>query len=832
MEMDSRSSLFPSQRELLEQGFLKSEDNWLICAPTGAGKTRMAEWALQRAVSRGYRGAYLAPLKAIMEERLNEWQRTQPDWKLGLFTGDSTRANHRNGPRSETVLLFTPEKLAGYLQNWKRHLPWLAELDAVVIDEIHLLGDANRGAALEAMIGRLQRINPFTRIIGLSGTLSNHEQIARWLRARSFVSEWRPVPITQRIRRFKRATDKTEILMDEVGTTVAAGGRVLVFVNSRRRAESLAAALQNVGFSTDCNHAGLTRERRERSQGAMRAGDIQVMVATSTLEMGVNFPARKVVVHDAYCFDGEQFEPLPIRRYRQFAGRAGRAGYDEQGEAVLLLPTWHRDGNRYLTGQPEPVRSALFSTQNLLREILTEVAGRLSISEEHLEVNFAARTLWRAQDGKRSLSLYVQHLVHSGLVKEKEKGEHVYLTTTPLGRVAAQMAVSPGTVGLFVDFHNLVPQPTEFDILLVTCLARETTPKLGFGFQEIDLMADTLLQVPSVLLETETDWFLSPGRGINEKSLLSAIKCATLLHQHTQGIPVDQLAETYDTYPADISVLKTHLGWVLDAAERIFGILARPRNADADVGETRTRAALSPHQRFAGELKRMVEYGIPRDALGLTAVPGIGPKRAQALVALGVHTLAQLAATDASTIGKALGMRLQTASRLQDDAGNVQDLATLTPEEPPAPRRHATDRGRSGHPWPTDVDPYRLRRALELEVEQITAEALRIIGGAEPHKVSFPRGRFRNHTYTCDCADFERGTVNCKHILRARLQHQDPLLLGLLRRWNDLKPRELRTSLGEVWIRSGRTFDAFHGRDVDYKGDRFLSRSSTKRVAR
>ena len=832
METDSRSSLFPPQRDLLEQGFLESEDNWLICAPTGAGKTRMAEWALQRAVSRGYRGAYLAPLKAIMEERLDEWRKTQPDWKLGLFTGDSTRTSHRSGPSSETVLLFTPEKLAGYLQSWKKHLPWLAELDAVVIDEIHLLGDANRGAALEAMIGRLQRINPFTRVIGLSGTLSNHEQIAKWLRARSFVSEWRPIPVAQRIRRFKRATDKTAILMDEVGSTVAAGGRVLVFVNSRRRAESLATVLQNAGFSADCNHAGLTREQRDRSQGAMRAGDLQVMVATSTLEMGVNFPARKVVVHDAYCFDGERFEPLSIRRYRQFAGRAGRAGYDDQGEAVLLLPIWHRDGSRYLTGQSEPVRSALFSTQNLLREILTEIAGRLSISEEHLEANFAARTLWRAQDGKRSLSLYVQHLVQSGLVKEKEKGQHVYLSTTPLGRVAAQMAVSPSTAGLLVDFYRLVPQPTEFDILMVACLARETTPKLGFGFQEIDLMADALLQVPSVLLETETEWFLSPGRGINEKSLLSAIKCATLLHQHTQGIPVEKLAETYDAYPADISLLKTHLGWVLDAAGRFFGVLARPRNADAEAKEKETRSALSPHQQFAVELKRMVEYGIPRDALGLTEVPGVGPKRAQALVAIGIHTRAQFATSDASIIGKAIGMRLQRVGRLQDEARDAKGVTKQTGKMRTTPQRKPTNRQQGGSLWPKDVDPYRLRRALELEVEQITAEALRISGGAEPHKVSFPQGRFRNHTYTCDCADFERGTVNCKHILRARLQRQDPLLLGLLRRWNDLKPRELRTSLGELWIRSGRTFDAFHGRNVDYKGDRFLSRGNTKRVAR
>jgi helicase len=825
-----RTNLFPSQTALLDQGFLESDDNWLICAPTGAGKTRMAEWALERAVDAGYRGAYLAPLKAIVDERLEEWANKYPEWSLGLFTGESTRRTGQTAPKSETVLLFTPEKLAGYLQNWKKHLPWLAELDAVAIDEIHLLGDANRGAVLEALIGRLQRINPFARIIGLSGTLSNHEQIANWLRARPFLTEWRPIPVSHRIRRFKRPADKAEILLEEVRSTVADGGRALVFVNSRRRAETLAADLRSAGLNADCNHAGLSRDHRDRSQKAMRAGDLDVMVATSTLEMGVNFPARKVIVHDAYCFDGERFAPLSIGRYRQFAGRAGRAGYDDQGEAVLLLPVWHRDAENYLTGEPEPVRSALFSTQNLLREILTEVAGRLSISEEHLEINFADRTLWRAQDGRKSLSLYVQHLVQAGLVKEKEKDEHVYLSTTALGRIAAQMALSPHTVGLLADFYRTVSEPTEFDILLITCLCREVTPKLGFNFEEIDQMADILLQVPSVLLDTKADWFLTPGRGLKEKALLSAVKCATLLYQHTQGISVETLAQHYDAYAADIHLLKTHLGWVLDAAGRIFGVLSRPTKTEEQ--EEQEPPSPVPHQEFAGALKLMVEYGIPRDALGLTTLPGIGPKRAQALVAHGIRIPAQLAETDTEDLRKALRLSSVTVSRLLQHArsSDAQSEPKFeSPQDGPvsrqAPRRNAGD-------WPPDIDPYRLRRALELEIDHASAELLRISGGAEPHRVTVTEDAFRNPTYACDCADFGKGTANCKHILRARLEHNDPALLDLLRRWQDLKPKELRYSLGELWIRSGRTFDAFHGRDVDYKGDQFLARSRKQRFAR
>ena len=136
----------------------------------------------------------------------------------------------------------------------------------------------------------------------------------------------------------------------------------MVFVNSRRRSEQLSLWLKEHKINADCNHAGLSKEHRNRSQKSMRQGEIDVMVATSTFEMGVNFPARKVIIYDAYGFDGERFAPISIQRYRQSSGRAGRAGYDKQGESVLLLPNWHRDGDKYLTAEPEPIRSGLFST--------------------------------------------------------------------------------------------------------------------------------------------------------------------------------------------------------------------------------------------------------------------------------------------------------------------------------------------------------------------------------------------------------------------------------------------------------------------------------------
>lgn len=209
---------------------------------------------------------------------------------------------------------------------------------------------------------------------------------------------------------------------------------------------------------------------------------------------------------------------------------------------------------------------------------------------------------------------------------------------------------------------------------------------------------------------------------------VSAVKGATLLYQHTQGADIDTLAQTYDAYPADIGLLKTHLGWVLDAADRIFGVLSRPPKGSEE--DKQAPSTPTPHQDLARILKQMVEYGIPRDALGLTAIPGIGPKRAQVVVALGIRTPAQLAAAEAVTIATPVRLSLATVARLQEQAcGLLVEGNSNAEPHTASPSGSATKKRHAALPWPPAIDPYRLRRALELDVEHASAETLRISGG-------------------------------------------------------------------------------------------------------
>jgi helicase len=774
----------------------------------------MGEWALASAIDAGLRGAYVAPLRAIVEERHTDWAKKFPQSKPGVFTGEAARTGGKVKPTDEKLLLFTPEKLGSFVQNWKRHLPWISELEVLVVDEFHLIGDPYRGAALESLLNRLQRINPFMRVVGLSATLANAPELASWMKARLFVSDWRPIPLEYSVRQFKRAGDKPGMLLEEVQKTLSEGGKVLTFVNSRRRTETIAAFLRSEGIEAQFSHAGRTRQERTEVHNAMRCGKIDVLVATSTVEMGVNFPARKVVIYDSYSFDGDSFSPLSIHRYLQFSGRAGRPGLDSKGESVLFAPAWDSNARKYLVGTPEPVRSGIFRTDALLREVLYEISTRLSISERHLEFNFAKRSLWRRQGGLHDVAPYVQHLVTAKLLRRVEKSDQTYLSHTALGRIATQMAVTPNTVGLFAALDQLQAPLSDFDLLLAACLSVEATPKLGFSFEDIDEIGDVVLAIHSHLLDLRWDDVQRLMRGLTVRSLLSAIKSAVILHRHSQLEPLETLAGLFDNYLADLITLRSNVGWVLAVGQRCFSALVeRPMVPEGpQEGSTELEAPLAAR---CEAVRLMIEFGIPKPGLGLVKIARIGPRRAQMLCHAGICTIEELASLstqhlcDTVSIGpRTAGVILASAKEHASEVSRARENATAVHvARRPVPARGA---------WPAAVDPYRLRRALELRVDHVSAEAVRVSGGTEPHLVSVQDVPMRQRVYTCDCADFAKGCRQCKHVLRARLAlRDDGELRGALGQLKSTGRYPLRLSLGELWIQVGRTYDAFNGRTVD-----------------
>jgi helicase len=699
-----------------------------------------------------------------------------------------------------------------------------------VIDELHTIGDTHRGATVEATIGRFQRLNPFAQIVGLTGTLANAREVAAWLQARDFATDWRPVPLERFIRRFKRPAEKRDILVAELDPVLAAGARALVFVNSRKRSESLAGTLRAQGIQAGHLHAGVEPTERSRVCTDFTTGVLQTVVATSSLEMGVNLPARVVVIFDSYCFDGDEFGPMPVQRYIQMSGRAGRPGLDPSGQSILLMPSWSADGDAYLAGRLPPVRSSLFSEKRLLHEVLLEVASRLSISRRHLETNFAARTLWRAQGGNPSTEGILETLLRMGLLKStlnKEGAE--FLTETPLGRIALQMAAPAATVVAWRDFYNVDNQWHPFDFILRACLMEEVTPRPGFNFEEIDVMGDLLMSVPSTMLDQPPGGLVVAAGG--EKRLLSSVKAAVMMFRRTQGATFEALAEEFDTYSPDLRMLAENVVWTLETAQRIFAYLAHQEWLAQSQGDEETlKRTQTPLEAMCADMQTMVRKGVPQDALDLARVPGIGPKRAMTLRANGICSLETLLSTHPVTLGALIRLQPARVEKLLNAAAEalkvsgIEDPISIevTNKEPQSQPPYS-----SQHPvWPFDVDPYRLRRALELNVDHCSAEVVRVSGGLEPHIVRIVNDASGDRAYVCDCLDCGKGARQCKHVIRARLERNDAR--DLLAALASLKPdphRALRYSLGELWMKVGGIYEAFHGREANNQVRHFLSRA-------
>ncbi len=370
----------PSQQRVLDHALLESGYSVVLQMPTGSGKTWLAKHAIHQAVHSGFRAVDLSPLRALADELAANWQKEFGDLSVGVFTGDYGRPG-RSLPVSYSaarVLIMTPERLDACTRSWRSHWSWIPEVDWLVVDEVHLLGDHNRGSRLEGAISRFRRLNPFSRVLALSATLGNRGDLADWLEGVELDTEWRPVPLEWKVVRFRKAEEKPSLLAGEIARIQREGGQSLVFVQSRRRSEQIAGWLRDQGLDARHHHAGLTYDQRRSVENAFRTNSTKALVATATLEMGLNLPARQVVLYDLQEFDGTGFNPLPVNTVWQRAGRAGRPGLDQSGEAVLLAPTWERSVDLYSKGRFEPVSSALSRPQALAEQILAEVHSGLA----------------------------------------------------------------------------------------------------------------------------------------------------------------------------------------------------------------------------------------------------------------------------------------------------------------------------------------------------------------------------------------------------------------------------------------------------------------------
>ena len=784
------TQLNPAQQEVVDRGLLTSGFSVGLQMPTGAGKTWLAEYAIGTVLCSGQRAIYLTPLRALANELVERWRHTFDGFDVGVFTGEHGQRQPYPVPFDRArLLIMTPERLDACTRHWRSHWSWLPEVGLLVVDELHLLGEPRRGPRLEGALLRAQRLNPFMQVLGLSATLSNRSELAEWLGGVEFGSSWRPIPIEWRTVRYRKATDKPRVLIDEVRRCVDEGGQSLVFVQSRRRAETLAVELRGSGVSAGHHHAGLEAQERRQLEEVYRTGTLRALVSTGTLEMGFNLPARQVVLYDLQCFDGQEFIPLSVNTVWQRAGRAGRRGLDTKGEVVLVAPTWDRNPDHYSRGQFERIASGLGESGALAEQILAEITAGLARTRAQLARNMDL-SLAAYQRSLPELDRVVGAMLEGGMLVEvlEESARGATLKPTRLGRIAVRQMLAPSTVvGLSRGLLDDTCQPlTFFDVLLLCVATDDCEPLIPADFEELEQLGAMLAKERSTLLEGGRDTIASRV-GAEAKRLLTVIKTALVVRAWTRDGDAARVADDFGCYAFEVRRLTESMERILAAAVAVLSPPKEEEGADefgplADEGPSlaeRVRA-----------LYAMVANGIDESVVTLTFISGIGGTLARRLRNAGIMDIDELALAEPSEVAKIRGVALARAERWVAEATEKIGMRSAF-----ALRETGDITRLSTKEWTFPVDPYRLRRALDLHVQR-RGENFTVSGGLEPHRVSRgPSGAL------CDCADFAKGR-ECKHVLAVRIHCDDSDILPLITKLS-VSPMTGALDLFQLWFDGG-----------------------------
>ncbi|XP_027587276.1 activating signal cointegrator 1 complex subunit 3 [Pipra filicauda] len=513
--------------------------NVLLGAPTGSGKTVAAELAIFRVFNKypTSKAVYIAPLKALVRERIEDWK-VRIEEKLGKkvveLTGDVTP--DMRAIAQADLIVTTPEKWDGVSRSWQNR-SYVQKVAILIIDEIHLLGD-ERGPVLEVIVSRTNFISSHTekpvRVVGLSTALANARDLADWLNINqmglfNFRPSVRPVPLEVHIQGFPgqhycpRMASMNKPAFQAIRSHSPAKP-VLIFVSSRRQTRLTALDLiaflateddpkqwlkmderemndvivtvrdsnlkLTLAFGIGMHHAGLHERDRKTVEELFVNCKIQVLIATSTLAWGVNFPAHLVIVKGTEYYDGKtrRYVDYPITDVLQMMGRAGRPQFDDQGKAVILVHDIKKDFYKKFLYEPFPVESSL-----------------LEVLADHLNAEIAAGTITSKQDAMDyitwtyffrrlimnpsyynlddvshdTMNKYLSSLVEKSLFDLEcsyciEIGEdNRSIEPLTYGRIASYYYLKHPTIGMFKE--QLKPESNIEELLLILTNADEYT---------------------------------------------------------------------------------------------------------------------------------------------------------------------------------------------------------------------------------------------------------------------------------------------------------------------------------------------------------------------
>ncbi|NHH98136.1 putative ski2-type helicase [Candidatus Nitrosotalea sp. FS] len=665
-------NLYPPQEKTVKAGLLEGK-SILVSAPTASGKTLIAILAIIRHLSEK-RGkiVYLSPLKALASEKFNEFKKLGSvdigkNLKIQISTGDFDASEKNLGQND--ILVLTNEKMDSII---RQGAEWIDQISLVIADEVHLLGDDDRGPTLEIVLTKLKLLPKKPQILALSATVTNADEIADWLECKLVHSEWRPVPLSEGVydqgvvtmqdnKKFEIQTSIRGPPVDLGLDSLNNGGQAILFAETRTRSVSLATKTSEAVSKTLNNeeketlekisqkilddnehtelvktlaslikngvafhHAGLNSNCRDLIESEFRNKRIKILASTPTLAAGVNLPARRVVIASLARYDAKYGtnKPISILEYKQLCGRAGRPQYDKYGEAIIV---GNSNGDEifdyYINGTPEPISSKLTGDKALRIHLLSFISTNPGIKRENI-VEFFSKTLSGSQERKTTIKFHIQislrYLESEDLVKQK--GDR-YIATE-FGKKTSTLYIDPLTAVLFrKSLERISTKGHALGLLHLITISEDFFPKFSLRNKDYEFVG--------TLIENYADQLIEPISEYDcNRSLLA-------IHAWINESSEIFLSDNFGIESGDMHRMAETADWLIHALYEI----AKLEKKDEILTEI-------------DSLRSRVVYGIKGELVDLVQIKGIGRVRARILFKNGIKTTEDLTKISVEKLAK------------------------------------------------------------------------------------------------------------------------------------------------------------------------------------
>ena len=685
--------LYPPQADCIKSGLLDGK-SILVSAPTASGKTLIAMLAILNYLSKNNgKIIYLSPLRALAAEKFAEFKKLEKisigkKIKTSISTGDFEHIE--KNLENSNVLILTNEKMDSIIRHGAE---WVDEIGLVISDEVHLIGDESRGPTLEMILTHIKLLDLKPQIVGLSATITNSDEIAKWLDCKLVKNDWRPVPLSEGVydggkvmmsdgEIFEVKPSLRGIPIDLGVQCVQQGGQSLVFAETRVRSKSLATKAADiisemlekkeltslektskqilaenehteivktlailVKKGVAFHHAGLNQKCREIVEKEFRKGTIKLLSSTPTLAAGVNLPARRVVISNINRYNAKvgANRPISILEYKQLCGRAGRPQYDDYGESIIVGNGNAEDLTEYyIYGEPEPIISKITDDKSLRTHILSVIVTHPGIKKEEL-VKFFLQTLGGLQSSKATLSFAInialRFLSTQQLIIKKDER----FAATPFGKKTSMLYIDPLTATSFRDTIDNVSQQRKhtfgFLHLITTC--EEFFPKFSLRNKDYESTSLMIENHSSELIEPISEYDCS-------RSLLA------LQMWITESTELS-LSDTLGIEAGDMHRMVENANWLSYCLREISKHIERPELLEE-----------------FDDLRKRIVYGIKDELLDLVRVKGIGRIRARILFKHNIKNLDDLAKIPINKLAEIDKIGLTIANNIKAELKKVR----------------------------------------------------------------------------------------------------------------------------------------------------------------